>query len=210
MIKGIIFDYDGVIANSDIFHKKALKFAASKLLLPFSNRDHKMFFSGITLIEGAKKYLIFNNMYDKFEEFLELKKSFDSQYAKEVIPFPKTLQFIENCKNEYKMGICSGTRKILLNAFIRRYKVNNIFLCEVTVEDFVKGKPDPECYILSINKLNLPKNEIIVIEDSPAGILSAKTAGLRCVAVEHTYKSKDLQEADIIVKDLSILNLETI
>ncbi len=78
----------------------------------------------------------------------------------------------------------------------------------VTAEDVQRGKPDPEPYLLGASKINVPVERGIVIEDSPAGIRAAKTAGLRVIAVITTHAKEDLTQADFIVDSLSQLRVE--
>jgi beta-phosphoglucomutase len=200
---GIIFDYDGVIANSDIFNKKALIFAAQKANLTFSTIDFKKYFAGKTLYDGTKDYLEAYNKGEEYKKFIKNKKSFDSEYKKEVIPFMRTLEFIRKNKDKYKMGIASGSRKILINAFVEKSQLEEIFEFIITAEDYENGKPAPDSYLMAAEQMNLPKEELIVIEDAPKGIQAAKDAGLKCLAVLHTHKREELKEADWIIQSLS-------
>jgi beta-phosphoglucomutase len=200
--KGIIFDYDGVIANSDIFNKKALILAALKVGLNFLDDDFENYFAGKTLYDGAKDYLEVYKKGEEFKKFIKNKKSFDSEYKKEVIPFKKTLEFIRANTDEYKMCIASGSRRVLIKAFVEKFELEDTFEFIITAEDYKKGKPAPDAYLMAVDQMDLPTEDLIVIEDAPKGVRAAKEAGLKCLAVSHTHKREDLQEADWIIENL--------
>ncbi|MEK7146963.1 MAG: HAD family phosphatase [Patescibacteria group bacterium] len=86
----------------------------------------------------------------------------------------------------------------------------------VTSEDYIKGKPAPDAFLIALGNLNkisafflLPKN-ILVIEDSPEGVEAAKASRMICLAVTHTHTADQLKEADFIVNDLSNLEINNL
>lgn len=78
----------------------------------------------------------------------------------------------------------------------------------VTGDDVRRKKPDPEIYLLTIARLGLPAGRCIVFEDAPAGVQSAKAAGARCVAVTSSVGPEALAGADNIVASLAEVRLE--
>lgn len=83
----------------------------------------------------------------------------------------------------------------------------------VTAEDVEKGKPDPACYLLGKEKLNLPTTQpYLVIEDAPAGIRAGKAAGFHVLALATTHKIEELVEAgaDWIVHDLRSIVVKSV
>lgn len=75
----------------------------------------------------------------------------------------------------------------------------------VTAEDVQHGKPDPEPYLTALEKLFLSADSAMVIENSPMGILSARRAGLYCIALETTLPAHYLSGADMILRDHDVL-----
>jgi len=95
--------------------------------------------------------------------------------------------------------------------------IQDCFDCIVTADDVAASKPDPASYILSVNRLQLlfPTHAItpsatVAIEDTPAGISSAKGAGLKVLSVTNSYPAKDLASADMIVASLAGLTAESL
>ena len=77
----------------------------------------------------------------------------------------------------------------------------------ITADDVKTGKPAPDGYLLAASRLNVKPSECVVIEDAPAGIQAAKSAGMRVIAVASTLKSEVLSQADLAVRQLSEINL---
>ncbi len=206
-VKGIIFDYDGVIANSDVFNKKALIFAAKQVGLNFTEDDFKNYFAGKTLYDGTKDFLVAYNKTEFYDDFIKAKKSFDSEYKREVIPFKRSLTFIREYYTKLRFCIASGSRKILIEDFIEKFDLDDCFEFVVAAEDYEVGKPAPDAYLLAAEKLDMKKSDLIIIEDAPKGIAAAKLADIRCVAVLQTHHENELKESDMIIKDLSFLKI---
>jgi len=75
----------------------------------------------------------------------------------------------------------------------------------VTADDVSRGKPDPECFLLGARALGLDPADCLALEDSPAGVAAARTAGARVIALRTTHSDPELGEADVIVDDLGVL-----
>jgi beta-phosphoglucomutase len=102
---------------------------------------------------------------------------------------------------QYNLALVTGTRlevvkKVLLAG------LENIFEVIVTGEMVNKGKPDPEPYLKAVDELKATKEDCIVIENAPAGITSAKDAGLKCFAVQTSLSEEYLQDADKIFQNI--------
>jgi beta-phosphoglucomutase len=74
----------------------------------------------------------------------------------------------------------------------------------ISAEDVVKGKPDPEGYLLALQLLRLPPQAVLALEDSEAGVAAAKQAGLACLAVRGTASPQRLRHADGIVERIDV------
>ncbi|MCX6806723.1 MAG: HAD family phosphatase [Candidatus Berkelbacteria bacterium] len=83
---------------------------------------------------------------------------------------------------------------------------SQFFVGKRDAEGFQEGKPDPEPYLVTAKKLKVKPSECVVIEDSPSGIQSAKSAGMYCIGVTTTYDKKFLSHADSIVDNFGEIN----
>ena len=111
------------------------------------------------------------------------------------------------------MALCSGALRQDIDPILKNLKLDKAFDVIVTADDVAVSKPDPACYALAIKRLQqkFSKNEItsansLAIEDTPAGIQSAKGAGLKVLAVTNSYSASELKIADRCVA--SLLNVE--
>jgi sugar-phosphatase len=80
----------------------------------------------------------------------------------------------------------------------------------VTAEDVRNGKPSPEPYLLAAQRLGLEPSACVVVEDAPAGIVSARAAGARVIAVASSLPEADLGGADVIIRQLEDLRIEKV
>lgn len=80
----------------------------------------------------------------------------------------------------------------------------------VTGDQVTNGKPDPEPYLAGLKGMALDADQCLVIEDAPPGIVSAKAAGLRVIALTTTHRAEALREADIVVEDLTRVSIRVV
>jgi beta-phosphoglucomutase len=120
-----------------------------------------------------------------------------------------TVTLIKGIKNfllelrdrQYNLALVTGTRLEVVNKVLQK-RLENIFKVIVTGEMVNKGKPNPEPYLRAVDELQAKKENCIVIENAPAGITSAKGAGLTCFAVQTSLSEEYLQDADKIFQNI--------
>jgi beta-phosphoglucomutase-like phosphatase (HAD superfamily) len=106
------------------------------------------------------------------------------------------------------LAISSGALRSDIAPILETLGIAECFDVIVTAEDVARSKPDPECYRLAHTRLNefrgldLNPGQVLAIEDTPAGIAAAKSAGLRVIAVTNSYPASHLSQADHIVETL--------
>ncbi len=199
--RAVIFDFDGVLIDSEIVNIEAgvRGFAAfgyeltqedRKTILGRHSEDYtRMFQKKYNLPESIIGDLLSNidEEYDSmFESFIRLKPD-----VKETIGFLKS--------KGVSLSIATGNELMNVQKFVEKFGFQDIFDHFTTFEDVTKRKPDPEVYVVAKEKTGLPVKEILAIEDTGIGIEAAKGAGLVCVAIptEHTQK-QDLLGADYV------------
>jgi mannitol-1-/sugar-/sorbitol-6-phosphatase len=126
-----------------------------------------------------------------------------------VIPLPGALELLHTLPSHRWAVVTSGTRP-LAEARIRAAELPlpNHF---ITASDVTRSKPDPEPYLLGAKSVGFAPRECLVIEDAPAGIRSAKSAGSIVIALRTTAPDAELAAAgaDYIIQDLRTLILAT-
>lgn len=198
----VIFDFDGVIADTDKFNKNAFTQSFSKMGLQFTDAIHKKYFMGRTLREGFYSFLGTIGRIMEIDKFIAFKKEYDPHCLEDVSLYKDTYQLIMTLIGHCMLAIVTGVRRSLLQKILDHYGLNSVFSAIITAEDYQRGKPDPQSIEIMLKKFGLRPKDVVVIEDSPAGISAAKSAGLRCIAVTHTHSASELIMADIVVSRL--------
>ncbi|MBU2540655.1 MAG: beta-phosphoglucomutase family hydrolase [Candidatus Omnitrophica bacterium] len=208
--KGAIFDLDGVLVNTVPIHFKAWKQMFAEYGIDFTFDDYKEKVDGIPRYDGAKAIL--SDLNDE-----EIRKAGDRKqgyYLKfieeENIPlYNSSVDLIKNLRDCGKrIAFASASRNC------RRVleKVSLIKLADAIVDgnDIKKGKPDPDIFLLSAERLSCQPQECVVFEDAVLGIEAAVNAGMICIGIDRYHNSERLAKADLVVEDLSKINFKTI
>jgi len=180
MIKAFIFDFDGVIVDSETD-----KYLKLNELLKESGYKELTDFKSFT---GKKTHRIleenYPNMPQKIVESIQYMRRSD---LKKTIskPISGIVELINFLSDKYTLAITTGTEKSVVLNHLEFYKINKFDLL-ITSESYYTSKEDPEAYLVTLKKLKLKASETVVIEDSQAGIDSAKAAGCVVYAID-TY-----------------------
>ncbi|MDO8563384.1 MAG: HAD family phosphatase [Nanoarchaeota archaeon] len=209
-IKAVLFDYDGVIADTMEDNYLAWKTVLKKRGIILS-RDDYFPFEGIKLEEIIMIIEKKNNIF--IENKKELISEKDETFLRNNIPklYPGVEEFISELKRKnIKLAIVSAGHFNRLSKSLSKDFMNN-FSSIITGDKIKEGKPSPEPYLKAIQELNLKSDDCVVIENAPVGITSAKRAKVnRVIAITSTLKKELLYEADDIIdsfidlKDLDI------
>ncbi len=202
-INTVIFDMDGVVVDSMPYHIKSWKEALSTIDLAVSDLEIYLM-EGMTGGETMEKCVnkrdrsISN---DTAERVINLKrKIFNDIFT--VTPMQGIKDFLLKLREcQYNLALVTGTRLEVVKKVLK-VGLNNFFEVIVTGEMVDKGKPDPEPYLKAVDMLNVKKEGCIVIENAPAGITSAKSAGLTCFAVQTSLPEEYLKDADRIFQSI--------
>lgn len=200
MIKGIIFDFDGVIVDTESKKFKDMQ----KILL---NQDIKLNNKLFNDFVGKKTRFFIKEQYPKIsstqlEKIIEERRKLQYQEIKKnklINGIKELLIFLKEQK--VKMCIATGSERDFVEKILNANEIRQYFDFLVTGEDFKTSKPDPECFVKAISKMNLADEQILIIEDSPAGIDATNSLGIRVFAVETYLKKKELEKADMTFKD---------
>jgi HAD superfamily hydrolase (TIGR01509 family) len=207
MLTHIIFDFDGVIVNSDSFHLWVIRDVLKTKNLPFDGEIYKSFFQGRRLVEAFTLYLQSFNKLGELVDCIERKRTYDSHYADNVTAYKDTLTFIAEAKRTHVLAIVTSTRRVLLDAALTKFHLNYSFQTTIAAEDCARGKPDPDPYVTAMRLLKTMPRHVLVIEDSPLGIVAAKAAQMKCLAVTHTHPPEELKDADWVTHTLATVDL---
>lgn len=191
---------DGVLVDSMPYHAEAWKQAFASAGISVDKRE-------IYELEGSNHIqtveIIFRRSgrvpTGKDAEELSSKKIEIFNRIEKVMPFDGMKELIAELVPVYRLAVVSGSNRKTVHDLMNNF-FPGAFHVIITGDDVKKSKPDPEPYLIAVEKLGVRKEECIVIENAPLGILSAKSAGLRCIAVIAYLGREKLKEADMIVE----------
>ncbi len=214
MIRAVVFDFDGVLANSEPLHFRAFREVAAEY--------------GLALTEAAYygKYLGFDDVGafraiaadggtpigdDQIHAMVQRKAlRLESLEHGASVLFPGAREAIARMAALGPIAIASGALRAEIVRVLDREGLRRFFPVLVSAEDTPASKPDPAPYALAVTLLaqtttRLVPEECVAVEDSRWGLQSARTAGLRTIAITHSYPASALSDADVVITHLDQL-----
>ncbi len=204
-LKAVMLDMDGVVIDGMPFHQRAWKEAFAAVGIEVTDTD-------IYLKEGmdqretviqlcAGKGVSLSS--EDMKKVIDLKnRILNSIFKVRLIPDIK--EFLSRLKAlGFKLALVTGTNKDVVERILHQEEVlKDLFDVVVTAATASRKKPDPEPYLKGVELLETDKERCLVIENSPAGITSAKRAGLTCLALTTSLPAEYLKEADCVFQSL--------
>lgn len=218
MEHGILFDVDGVIADSEAVNVKATQKAFGDLL-DIDNVQTVDFHAGIG--RGAEAYVragasvhgrelthqeataVVQARQDNFLSILA---------SSPLPPYPGVLELMQAALDhpDFAVAIATSSTRAKSQAVLDATGVPYHEMVYICGDQVTHKKPNPEVFLLACQGLNLPPAQCVVIEDAPNGIQAAKAAGCTCVAVTNTHSADQLGQADLIVESLATISLSNL
>ncbi|MBN4048196.1 HAD family phosphatase [bacterium AH-315-O15] len=216
-LQSIVFDFDGVIADSEPLHLRAFQQTLAEEGIVLSAADyysHYLGYDDVGLVQAlaADRRIA---MSDPRTAGLVARKGTRVQEMLHDghVLFPGAVDFIRRAAAEVPIAIASGALKQEIAAITEAAGVWNLFTVVVAAGDTPRSKPSPAPYLLAFERLrqhsgrDLEPSRCVAIEDSRWGIESARGAGLRCVGVTSSYAAAELEGAELVVGSLGALSL---
>ncbi|RMH58523.1 MAG: HAD family phosphatase [Candidatus Hydrogenedentota bacterium] len=205
---GILLDFNGVLVDDEPLHCRALQGVLRRHGLELTEEEYwdrylayddresfRIAFAnhGLRPGEGAVPPLE-RLLHEKLVLYLEL--------LGDAPPyFPGAVEVVRTLSKNFRLALVSGARRIEIEKILQYENLTGIFQTIVASDDVKHSKPDPESYLLALERLSASPSEFIAVEDSLGGIRAAKAAGLDVVAVTHTYPRSRLESETPFVLD---------
>ena len=220
VLQSIVFDFDGVIADSEPLHLRAFQRTLADEGIELTTAEYFARYLGYddvgllqTLatdrglpMDASRLSSIVRRKGDRFEEMLT---------AGHVL-FPGAVDFIRAAAAEVPVAIASGALRREIEEITNAAGIGELFTVVVAAGDTPQSKPSPDPYRLAFEQLqlhteaDLDPRRTVAIEDSQWGLDSARGAGLRCVGVTNSYEASALRGAELVVAGLDALTLEAL
>ncbi|MDE6054428.1 MAG: beta-phosphoglucomutase [Lachnospiraceae bacterium] len=192
-MKGVIFDLDGVLVSTDELHYKAWKKLAEELgITDFTKEDDEKQ-RGVSRMESLEVVLGKGTVaytQEEKEALAEQKNTYYKEFLQELTQDAVLPGVFENLKFLRERGILIGVGSVSKNTPMILEKTGlKTYIDKVSCGlDITKSKPDPEVFLVAAQKLGLSNEECLVVEDSAAGIVAAKAAGMKSLGVGPYYQ----------------------
>lgn len=209
-LKGFIFDFDGLILDTEKPGFLAWKEIFDRFDQPFALEDWKKaigtgpsaFDPALHLCELVQDSLVPSLLHEE-------QLSIANNIIRTQPILPGVLELIHEIKaSGRKLAIASSSPRSWVIGHLSRLALIPYFDIILTAEDVLRVKPEPDLYLLALSKLDLTPAEAVVFEDSPNGILAANAAGITCIAVPNEItRTMDISHADVIFNSFTEITL---
>ena len=216
MLRAILFDFDGVIVDTEPLHWAAMNQVLTLYTVPEVSK--KYYYQNML---GLDDRGLFRDSFARADKPLppdlladliaEKSGRFLSMASREGIVLPGVADFLASVAGRHLLAICSGALHREIEAILGAAGLLLHFPVIVAADDVQRGKPDPQGYLLAMHRLQekhrlvppLQPGECLVIEDSLPGIEAGKEAGMTCLAVSTSVQGRLLLRADAVVATLA-------
>ncbi len=217
MLRAIIFDCDGVIADTEPLHFAALQKVLAEEGIDL---DKELYYREYLALDDRG---CFTKAFSNCGKALTQKKLSEliARKAAAVEPamnahlrlFPGVTDLIRKASQRFIVAVASGALTREVELILRTAGVRECFKAIVGAEDVTRSKPHPDPFIETLKRINAASTaqispaECLVIEDSFMGVQAAHAAGMRCMAVTNSYRREMLAQAELVVATLEDLPL---
>jgi beta-phosphoglucomutase len=224
-LSAIIFDFDGVIADTERLHLRAFQDVLAEEGVELTPAEYTAHYLGRAdtevfrivardrgfALDAARLQSLLTRKAARYERFVA---------AGEVL-IPGVAERVRAWSAALPLAVASGARRVEVESVLRTADLLDCFGAIVAAEDVWHGKPAPDSYVLALDRLGasgprsassapvggLQPGNVVAIEDSLSGLLSIKAAGMHAVAVTTNYPAEQLVDAELVVSSVADLDL---
>jgi beta-phosphoglucomutase family hydrolase len=206
--EAVLWDMDGVIADTGIYHFQAWQDVFGKRGASFTWEDFQRGFGrrNDTIIRSTIGKNISPEELDAIAE--EKEANYRERVSRNITPLPGAVALIKALREQgVRQAIASSAPLENIRLIIGGLGIEECFQAIVYGREVSVGKPSPEVFLLAARKLGAAPDGCVVIEDAVAGVAGAKSAGMKCLAVTNSHARGSLKEADIVADSLEGVGL---
>ena len=211
-IRAVVFDFDGVLANSEPLHLLTYQTVLREAGVGLDREEYYAEYLGFDDVTAFRTISERRGLGWSAEEIAAIlaRKAliFDEVLGSHDVLYPEAIPCIRRLGETMPLGIASGALRHEIAAILRRAGLEDAFRFIVAAGETPASKPAPDPYRRAAELHQLPPDQCVAIEDSRWGIASAKGAGLRCVGITQTYPASALPGADAIIHSLDEFTVE--
>lgn len=208
----VLYDFNGVIADDEPVHQIMLQRVLAEEGIEITDAQYHDIYLGFDdrgcFTHAFREHGRNLDEADLIDLILRKSHHYNAYIGEHLVLFPGAVESVRAMAREFPLGIVSGALRGEVAAILDTAGISDCFSFVVAAEDTSTCKPHPEGYLKALALWNVElaaegrrigPESCVVIEDSIAGVESAKTAGMRCVAVTHSYREEELKRADRVI-----------
>ncbi|MBA7692390.1 Fructose-1-phosphate phosphatase YqaB [subsurface metagenome] len=215
---GLIFDVDGVIADTEAINARA-SIKVFEDLFGIKGVKRQDFEAGLG--RGAEEYVKAAarvHGLELTEEQVEKATQLRQEYFLNVLseeplpPFPGVLELMDKAmqREDFRVAIATSGTLEKSRAVLKSANIPFERMIYITGSDVKNKKPNPELFLLAAERMGVESANCVVIEDAPNGVQAAKAAGAKCIAVTNSTNAANLSQADLVCDSLEQIDLQII
>ncbi len=204
----VIFDMDGVIVDTNPFHKETINQFCTKYGFRLTEEKLRNKIYGRTNREWITN--LFGTLTEEQLQAYAFEKEqlFRDVYAQYIKPVKGLLSFLDLLEqNNIPRSIATSAPRANVDFVLKGTGIGKYFEVILDESMVTHGKPHPEIYLKSAQALGLPSNQCIVIEDSLSGILAGKASGAHVIGITTTHTKEEMNNTDLVIDDFQNLTL---
>jgi HAD superfamily hydrolase (TIGR01509 family) len=223
LLRAIIFDFDGILVDSEPLIMKLVQEIAARegwtvteeeYYRDYLALDDRAVLEHLWRSHGRSLSLARRN------DLLDWKaRAYEKIIQDGLPPIPGAVEFVSSAARQFSLAIASGSLRAEIEHLLQKLGLREKFAVLATADDCDCSKPDPEIYLKALTRLQevpllheplLAAGECLAIEDAPLGVVAAQAAGMKCLALAHSRPRAELQHAEWIANEFADVSLETI
>jgi HAD superfamily hydrolase (TIGR01509 family) len=223
LLRAIIFDFDGILVDSEPLIMKLFQEMAAREGWALSEEEYYRDYLALddrAIIERLYRTRGRSLSTARRDELLAWKvHAYEKIIHDGLPPIPGAVEFVLSAARHFPLAIASGSLRAEIEHLLRKLGLHEKFGVLATADDCQRSKPDPEVYLEALIRLQeLPQlhepllgaGECLAIEDAPLGVVAAHAAGMKCLALAHSRPEAELQHADWVARQFADVDLESI
>jgi HAD superfamily hydrolase (TIGR01509 family) len=223
LLRAIIFDFDGILVDSEPLIMKLAQEMAAREGWVLSEEEYYREYLALDdrgVIEHLWRSHGRSLSVAQRNELLAWKaRAYKKIIHDGLPPIPGAAEFVLSAAQHFPLAIASGSLQAEIEHLLQKLGLREKFAVLATADDCERSKPDPEIYLKALNRLRelpqlqeplLKAGECLAIEDAPLGVVAAQAAGMKCLGLAHSRPQAELQHADWVARQFADVDLEMI